>query len=656
MKPIEHFQYCPKCGAARQVIVPSPSFHCQQCDFLYYFNPAMAAAALVLDSSGHALFIRRAKDPGKGKLAIPGGFIDAGETAEQALKREVLEEVNVELASVEYLCSETNEYSYRGITYPVLDLFFTAHVQPQSAVRALDGVESFCWLDPAQVDPGEIAFPSMRRALTSFLRKATRFVPTGLVSWIVLLAWVWSMDPQTSAQSLELHPENPHYFQWRDKPAILITSGEHYGAVLNLDFNYTRYLDTLAADGLNLTRTFAGGAYFEPQGAFNIAQNTLAPEPGRFISPWARSDVPGYAHGGTKFDLARWDEAYFQRLRDFVRQASQRAIVVELNLFCPFYEESQWKLSPFNAANNVNGVGNIARTNVYTLDRHGGLLAIEERMVRKFVEELRDFDNVYYEICNEPYFGGVTLAWQQHIAALIQDAQRDQAHPKLISQNIANKSAKVEHPDPNVSIFNFHYAAPPDTVAMNAGLNKVLGDNETGFRGTNDIPYRTEAWEFLLAGGALYNNLDYSFTVGHEDGTFAYPATQPGGGNATFRQQLRILHDFLYSFDFIRMKPDSGCLRKQSPSSVAVWVLSEKARAYAIYIRDGKGHEPVTLEIDLPAGQYHAEWINTKNGDIENPEQFQHEGGSRRMDAPKFSEDIALRIQAKPASRPKPFQ
>ena len=78
------------------------------------------------------------------------------------------------------------------------------------------------------------------------------------------------------AAPLSLHPDNPHYFLFREKPAVLITSAEHYGAVLNLDFDYVKYLDTLAAEGLNLTRTFSG-AYVEDPGAFNIAENTLAP-------------------------------------------------------------------------------------------------------------------------------------------------------------------------------------------------------------------------------------------------------------------------------------------------------------------------------------------------------------------------------------------
>ena len=167
---------------------------------------------------------------------------------------------------------------------------------------------------------------------------------------LLVLAWAALAH---GAAPLALHPENPHYFLWQGEPTLLITSGEHYGAVLNRDFDYVKYLDALARDKLNLTRTFTGGAYVEPQGAFNIARNTLAPARGRFICPWARSDRPGYAGGGNTFDLTRWDEAYFARFRDFMAQASRRGIVVEVNLFCPMYGEAQWKLSPFNRANTV---------------------------------------------------------------------------------------------------------------------------------------------------------------------------------------------------------------------------------------------------------------------------------------------------------------
>src|SRR5690242_15640240 len=130
---------------------------------------------------------------------------------------------------------------------------------------------------------------------------------------------------------LALYPENPHYLLFRGKPTFLLGSTEHYGAVMNLDFDYARYLETIQKDGMNLTRLFSG-AYMEPAGAFNIARNTLAPEPGRLICPWARSTTPGYARGGNKFDLSKWDPQYFKRLHDFFANASERGIVVEMVL------------------------------------------------------------------------------------------------------------------------------------------------------------------------------------------------------------------------------------------------------------------------------------------------------------------------------------
>ena len=80
----------------------------------------------------------------------------------------------------------------------------------------------------------------------------------------------------TAAEPLRLHLDNPHYFQFRGEPTVLVASGEHYGAVLNADFDYRRYLDTLAADHLNLTR-ISSGLYRELPGSFNITRNTLAP-------------------------------------------------------------------------------------------------------------------------------------------------------------------------------------------------------------------------------------------------------------------------------------------------------------------------------------------------------------------------------------------
>jgi hypothetical protein len=439
-------------------------------------------------------------------------------------------------------------------------------------------------------------------------------------------------------EPIRLHPDNPHYLLFRGKPTVLITSGEHYGAVLNLDFDYIPYLDELQARGFNLTRAFSG-VYCEGPGSFNIKNNTLAPLPNRFICPWARSATPGYANGGNKFDLNAWDPAYFNRLKDFLREAGRRGIVVELSLFCPFYEDAVWNLSPMNAANNINGIGTMPRTEAYTL-KHPFLLAVQDAVTRKIVSELKDFDNLYYEVCNEPYFGGVTADWQDHIIATLVEAEASLPARHLIAQNIANGSAEVRSPNKAVSIFNFHYATPPDAVSLNYGLNKVIADDETGFKGSDNLPYRAEGWDFILAGGAVYDNLDYSFTPDHEDGT-AQPDA-PGGGGPTLRSQLKILKDFITRFDFIHMAPDNTVFKGGIPEDATARALVEPENAWAIYI---KGGTQANLILDLPAGAYRAEWLNTRTGASDKTGDFRHDGGERTLASPKYTEDIALALR-----------
>jgi hypothetical protein len=458
--------------------------------------------------------------------------------------------------------------------------------------------------------------------------KARQFVlPVLLVVQLCCVTW---------AEPIELHPENGRYLRWRGEPVVLITSAEHYGAVLNRNFDYVSYLKTLQAEGMMMTRTFSG-AYCEPVGAFKITNNTLAPARDGLICAWARSSTAGYANGGHKFDLSQWDPAYFRRLRDFVNQADQHDIVVELVLFCPFYKDAMWLLSPMKAQNNINGIGTMEREEVYTL-KHPELLAVQDAMVRRIVTELKDCDNLYYEICNEPYFGGVTLAWQAHIAATIADTERKLGVQHLIAQNIANKTQKIDQPNPAVSIFNFHYAKPPTAVAENYALERVIGDDETGFAGSDDQAYRVEGWNFILAGGGIYNNLDYSFQAGHEDGRGVVAA--PGGGGVPFRRQMRILRDFIHGFDFVHMRPDSTLVQGGLPDKASAYVLAQPNRAYALYVSACNG--PIQLELDLPAGRWQGQWVDTKTGDIVPQTQKTLAGQTSTWTPPAFEHDIAL--------------
>ena len=193
---------------------------------------------------------------------------------------------------------------------------------------------------------------------------------------------------------------------------------------------------------------------------------------------------------------------------------------------------------------------------------------------------------------------------------------------------------------------------------MNFGLNTVIGDDETGFRGVSDEVYRTEGWEFVIAGGGLYDNLDYSFAAGYEDGTFQYPATQPGGGSPALRRQLKILADFINGFDFVRMAPDNTVIKEGTPPGGSARALVDPGRAIAIYLRRKSATpkntavvpvEPAasaTLRVELAPGEWRAEWIDTTTGSIVRALDI-NGGGVRDIPPPDYTTDIALRLRRK---------
>ncbi len=163
MQPIQHFQHCPKCAAA--VTVGVNPLVCPACGFCFFFNPTVSAAAFVFEANGRILLLRRAKEPAKGLFGIPGGFIDIGESAEVALRREIREEVGIEVTELKYLTSYPNYYAYRGVTYPVCDLMFTATAVHPEAVQSLDDVAGYEWRGLDEIKGEELAFESLRTGL-----------------------------------------------------------------------------------------------------------------------------------------------------------------------------------------------------------------------------------------------------------------------------------------------------------------------------------------------------------------------------------------------------------------------------------------------------------------------------------------------------------
>lgn len=166
--PPDHFKYCPRCGTARPSIADK-KLTCDDCGFVYFFNPTIGTAGFIENDKGEILLIKRGKNPAKGKLAPPGGFADYGESAEEALSREVREETGLEVTGWRYLTSAVNRYAYGDITYPVIDFFYAARVSGDPKLELCSSeTDGAHWHAIHSIDPDGLAFPSMQHAFRVF--------------------------------------------------------------------------------------------------------------------------------------------------------------------------------------------------------------------------------------------------------------------------------------------------------------------------------------------------------------------------------------------------------------------------------------------------------------------------------------------------------
>lgn len=163
--PLSQFGYCPKCGSTRFEAHNEKSKRCADCGFVYYFNPSSATVALIFNERGELLVCRRGKEPAKGTLDLPGGFIDMFETAEEGVAREVKEETGLDVVRADYLFSLPNIYVYSGFPVHTLDMFFRCTVADTRHFRAMDDAADLFFIPIAEINPADFGLASIRRGI-----------------------------------------------------------------------------------------------------------------------------------------------------------------------------------------------------------------------------------------------------------------------------------------------------------------------------------------------------------------------------------------------------------------------------------------------------------------------------------------------------------
>jgi len=163
--PLLLFRFCPVCGSPHFEVNNVKSKRCADCDFVYYLNPSAATAAFIENETGELLVCRRAKEPVKGTLDLPGGFTDMDETSAETIAREIKEELNLVVTHSEILFSLPNWYLYSGLNEPTLDFFFRCRVADLLCLKAADDVAEAFFIKREELNPEEFGLSSIRKAV-----------------------------------------------------------------------------------------------------------------------------------------------------------------------------------------------------------------------------------------------------------------------------------------------------------------------------------------------------------------------------------------------------------------------------------------------------------------------------------------------------------
>lgn len=166
--PLHLFRYCPKCGSMRFVENDFKSKRCEDCGFVYYFNPLAATVAIITNGRGEMLVATRSKEPAKGTFDLPGGFCDSYETAEEGVAREVLEETGLKVTGTRYLFTIPNVYRYSGMELHTMDMFFKCSVEECDATAADDDVADLQWIKIEELDSSKFGLRSISESVGRF--------------------------------------------------------------------------------------------------------------------------------------------------------------------------------------------------------------------------------------------------------------------------------------------------------------------------------------------------------------------------------------------------------------------------------------------------------------------------------------------------------
>lgn len=167
--PSAKFRFCPSCSSAGFSFDGEKLFTCSSCGFTYYINPAAAVAAVIVSPDGRIVLTVRRHEPRSGCLDLPGGFVDINESAEDAVRREIREELGLETRTCSLFTSSPNEYIFNGLKYFTCDMGFICTADDLENMKPADDVSEAILVHPDDIDFSRIGFSSIVNIIKMYI-------------------------------------------------------------------------------------------------------------------------------------------------------------------------------------------------------------------------------------------------------------------------------------------------------------------------------------------------------------------------------------------------------------------------------------------------------------------------------------------------------
>lgn len=161
-----NFRYCPNCKT--EIKLTNRLLDCKACGFHFYLSPSPTNGVILLNEKDEILLVRRKIEPKKGFWDFPGGFIEFGESIEVSVKREIKEELGINLKNIKYFISIPDIYTYKGYIYNTICSIFVAKIDNEK-LNPADDISAVMAFKKNKIPFDRIAFKGVEKALKKYL-------------------------------------------------------------------------------------------------------------------------------------------------------------------------------------------------------------------------------------------------------------------------------------------------------------------------------------------------------------------------------------------------------------------------------------------------------------------------------------------------------